>query len=341
MANYDIPDLTAGTVTRASMIEASILVNNAQKSRRTTAGAIADLANANTALEYDPTTSYAVGDYCMYDGVLKKCNTPTSGTALNPHAYDATEWDTTTVAEALEDISPTMELGDLDDVTLTSEAEGETIAYDATNQEWKNKKIVKGMTQTDYDNLQTKDPNTLYVTDGTLPTGTVADSDKIAFSDVSDNDTEKSTTAKAIADLKTIAGLPAAGTGHPASTDLIAISDGTNEYKASVGDVGGVILDIKTLTITNKHTNASVYAYKTGHIVTVSCSITAINGGSWVTVGIVSAPPKQQISTIVLNGNLSVFAQVIINAQGAIQMYHADSSEQSFYSIGLTYITDN
>ena len=35
MANYDIPDLTAGTVTRASMIEASILVNNAQKSRRT------------------------------------------------------------------------------------------------------------------------------------------------------------------------------------------------------------------------------------------------------------------------------------------------------------------
>lgn len=156
--------------------------------------------------------------------------------------YDGTSYAVLGTWVKINDAWRSVELGggdldDLDDVTITSVAEGDSIAYDATAHEWKNKKIVKGMAQADYDNLQTKDANTLYVTDGTLPTGTVADTDKIAFSDVSDNDVEKSTTAKAIADLKTIKGLPAASSGHPDSTDKIALYDGTSEYKASIADI--------------------------------------------------------------------------------------------------------
>ena len=42
--------------------------------------------------EYDSTAAYNVGDYCIYEGVLYKCNATTTGD------FDATKWDATTAA---------------------------------------------------------------------------------------------------------------------------------------------------------------------------------------------------------------------------------------------------
>lgn len=63
--------------------------------------------------------------------------------------------------------------------------------------------VVKHMTQTDYDNLSPAEKNngTLYITDGTLPSETVTGSDVLYFSDVSDSNKPKSTTAAAVATL--------------------------------------------------------------------------------------------------------------------------------------------
>ena len=49
---------------------------------------------ANTAEEYDATTLYAVGDYCLHEGDLYKCNTaiPMSG-----EAWDASHWTATKI----------------------------------------------------------------------------------------------------------------------------------------------------------------------------------------------------------------------------------------------------
>lgn len=48
---------------------------------------------ANTADEYDATASYEVGDYCLYNGDLYKCNTAitTGGEAWNSSHWTATQ----------------------------------------------------------------------------------------------------------------------------------------------------------------------------------------------------------------------------------------------------------
>lgn len=55
---------------------------------------------AMTALgsDYDPTNFYVVGDYCMHNSIMYKCNTDTTG------AWDSTNWDETTVEWELWDI---------------------------------------------------------------------------------------------------------------------------------------------------------------------------------------------------------------------------------------------
>ena len=62
--------------------------------------------------------------------------------------------------------------------------------------------VVKYMKQTDYDDLSSaeKKNGTLYITDGTPPSETVTGSDVLYFSDVSDSDKPKSTTATAVAE---------------------------------------------------------------------------------------------------------------------------------------------
>lgn len=48
--------------------------------------AAATTAATNASDEYDTATSYAVGDYCIYENVLYECTTATTG------SFDATAW---------------------------------------------------------------------------------------------------------------------------------------------------------------------------------------------------------------------------------------------------------
>ena len=50
---------------------------------------------------YDPTATYAVGDYCIYNNVLYKCNTAIA----TPEAFTPAKWDATNVAEELADLT--------------------------------------------------------------------------------------------------------------------------------------------------------------------------------------------------------------------------------------------
>ena len=62
--------------------------------------ALAKATTAMTALgsDYDPTYNYVVGEYCMYNSIMYKCNTDTTG------AWDPTKWDETKVEWELWDI---------------------------------------------------------------------------------------------------------------------------------------------------------------------------------------------------------------------------------------------
>lgn len=50
---------------------------------------------ANTADDYDATATYAVGDYCLYNGDLYKCNTAIA----TAEAWDATHWTSTQIMD--------------------------------------------------------------------------------------------------------------------------------------------------------------------------------------------------------------------------------------------------
>lgn len=55
-------------------------------------------ARQNTANDYDATASYAVGDYCLHDGDLYKCNT---AIASGGETWDATHWTATQIMEEI------------------------------------------------------------------------------------------------------------------------------------------------------------------------------------------------------------------------------------------------
>lgn len=55
------------------------------------------LPAAAAASPYNPSGTYAVGDFCTYNGTLQKCNTPIP----SGEAWNAAHWTETTVAEEL------------------------------------------------------------------------------------------------------------------------------------------------------------------------------------------------------------------------------------------------
>jgi len=209
-------------------------------------------------------------------------STPTNGQVLT---YDATQqvWVNATPT------TPASDLGDLDDVALTSEAEGEALAYDATNQEWVNKKIVKGMSQTDYDNLQTKDPNTLYVTDGTLPSGTVASNDVIAFSDVSDSNKPKSTVVGNIASCLKVEDISNVSLTTSDNNKLLGVRvSGSDISVVAVGSLFKVVnFDSGNLTVSagaTLYVSASDLGYSapTGYTLSATLSIRTNNDNFYI-----------------------------------------------------------
>ena len=86
MANKKITDLMSGTPTRDSLFESAIDISGTMDSRKVTTGAIADLASTNVAAPYNSATTYAIGQYCLYEGNIYRCIAITTGT------FDATKW---------------------------------------------------------------------------------------------------------------------------------------------------------------------------------------------------------------------------------------------------------
>lgn len=86
MANKKITDLMSGTPVRDSLLESAININGTMVSRKVKAGVVADLASANVAAPYDSTVTYAIGQYCLYEGDIYRCIAITTG------AFDSTAW---------------------------------------------------------------------------------------------------------------------------------------------------------------------------------------------------------------------------------------------------------
>ena len=95
--------------------------SNLQTTSKNLVGAINEVAqggggggssNANLAPDYDATSTYAVGDWCIYNGTLYQCNTaiPTA------EAFDPTHWTAKKVVDAFADIED-----ELDDKVDTSD----------------------------------------------------------------------------------------------------------------------------------------------------------------------------------------------------------------------------
>ena len=86
MANKKITDLMSGTPARDSLLESAIDISGTIGSRKVKAGAVADLASVNVAAPYDTTVTYAIGQYCLYEGNIYRCIAITTG------AFDSTKW---------------------------------------------------------------------------------------------------------------------------------------------------------------------------------------------------------------------------------------------------------
>ena len=86
MANKKITDLMSGTPVRDSLLESAIDISGTMDSRKVKAGLVADLASANVAAPYDTTVTYAIGQYCLYEGDIYRCIAITTG------AFDSTAW---------------------------------------------------------------------------------------------------------------------------------------------------------------------------------------------------------------------------------------------------------
>ena len=87
MSNFQIHELTSGTIDRDSNVIHDTLNGGNYETRKATAGAVADLANVNVAAPYDPDTTYAIGrQYCLYEGDVYRCIAITTG------AFDSTAW---------------------------------------------------------------------------------------------------------------------------------------------------------------------------------------------------------------------------------------------------------
>lgn len=96
MAGKLISDLNSvGTLGLADQMEIDKDVSGVRTSYKTSVKDIVDFANHNVAEEYDSTSSYAVGDYCIYESVLYKCTASTTG------SFDSTKWTSVVVTDEM------------------------------------------------------------------------------------------------------------------------------------------------------------------------------------------------------------------------------------------------
>lgn len=87
MSNFQIHELNSVAVNRNSNIIHDTEVSTDEwDTGKDIAGAVADLASANVAAPYDTTVTYAIGQYCLYEGNIYRCIAITTG------AFDSTAW---------------------------------------------------------------------------------------------------------------------------------------------------------------------------------------------------------------------------------------------------------
>lgn len=86
---------SASYVSNSDILAISQENSGTYSSKKTTVKEVSDFANQNFAEEYDSTSSYAVGDYCIYESVLYKCIGTTTG------AFDSTKWTSVVVTDEM------------------------------------------------------------------------------------------------------------------------------------------------------------------------------------------------------------------------------------------------
>ena len=92
-------------------------------------------ANGNLADDYDSTATYSIDDYAVYEGVLYRCITAVS----TAEDFDDDKWEAVLITDVMGSGSGgSSTLSGLDDVTLSSPANGQVLKFDSTLNKWKN-----------------------------------------------------------------------------------------------------------------------------------------------------------------------------------------------------------
>ena len=86
---------SASYVNNSDILAISQENSGTYSSKKTTVKEVSDFANQNLAEEYDSTSSYAVGDYCIHESILYKCTASTTG------SFDDTKWTTVVVTDEM------------------------------------------------------------------------------------------------------------------------------------------------------------------------------------------------------------------------------------------------
>lgn len=99
------------------------------------ADAIEDASGLNIAEEYDDTSTYAVDDYCVHEGLLYKCITAIS----TAESWTPAHWSRVYVTDEMgSGGGGSSTLAGLSDVALSSPTDGQALVYDATSSKWVN-----------------------------------------------------------------------------------------------------------------------------------------------------------------------------------------------------------
>ena len=148
------------------------------------------------------------------------------------------------------------ELSQLSDVTIASASDGNVLTYDSTSGKWVNEAIPSGVTTLDGlsdVSLTTPASGNALVFDGTEWVNDTLEAADIPYSSgvsVADELTKK---------MNHIKDMSAAPSGHPVSTDLLPVSDGTNEYNASISDVVSSAINYQNSDPSNVNVSFGVF----------------------------------------------------------------------------------
>lgn len=97
-----IPPLNYDPLGSANTVQQNLTthINNTDNPHQVTSQQIGALLAISAAAAYNPSSTYAVGDYCTNDGNLYKCSTPIE----SGEAWNAEHWTETTVAKELNEV---------------------------------------------------------------------------------------------------------------------------------------------------------------------------------------------------------------------------------------------